>query len=72
MKLEINNRNILKIQLRENLNNTQTTSEAKKKPQGWIRNYFNMNENEATIYQNAWSATEVVLRERFITRNPYI
>ena len=30
-----------------------------------------MNENEDTIYQNAWSAMEVVLREKFITRNPY-
>lgn len=38
MKLEINNKNILKIQLCENLNKTQTTSEAKKKPQDELEN----------------------------------
>lgn len=38
MKLEVINKNILKIQLCENLNNTQTTSEAKKKPQDELEN----------------------------------
>ena len=44
----------------------------KKETTRWIRKYFNMNENEDTIYQNTSSAMEVVLREKFITRNPYI
>lgn len=37
-----------------------------------IRQYFEMNENNDTIFQNLWDAVEVVLTEKCIVVNTYI
>lgn len=37
-----------------------------------IRQYFEMNENTDTIFQNLWDAVKVVLTEKFIVVNTYI
>lgn len=39
---------------------------------GEIRKYFETNENENTVYQNAWDAVEAVLRGKFLPVNAYI
>ena len=37
-----------------------------------IRKYFEMNENENTMYQNLWDAAKTVLRGKFRAVNTYI
>lgn len=37
-----------------------------------VLKYFELNENENTIYQNVWDAGKAVLRGKFIALNAYI
>lgn len=50
------------------LNNQWIKEDMKKE----IRQYFEKNENNDTIFQNLWDAVEVVLTEKFIVVNTYI
>ena len=54
------------------LNNTLLNNTYFKEVSREILKYFELNENETSIYKNLWDAMKVVLRGKFLALNAYI
>ena len=54
------------------LNNIVLNNWLVKKITREIRKYFEVNENENTVYQNLWDEAKAMFRETFIAVNTYI